>query len=155
MIMRGLQRSYAQILKKKSNIIFHVVNRDHKQFQVYAEPLLNVWEEKGRYVRIKRKDNDPEKAGYYPGEVYGVIEDFTDADKEYSLLTLYIGTAYQRMKFENNKDPENAIEVHEYFFPKKVFIRYMKTLKDMVTQKTIFERLLSSSEIYDYMNIES
>jgi hypothetical protein len=148
----AIERSYCRIVWQNRILKLHMVNPDSKQFTIFAEPLINIMKNPGHFVRVKRKDNDPDKGqGYYRGEIYGSAEDEEDGGEEYTLLTLYMGPAGKVMRFEEVEGGSqilDAIEEQRYHFPRAEFARFVGCVDSMYAQETHFSMLKMGTDIH-------
>ena len=89
----SIQRSYGRILWRDNILGFLMVNPYGDQFFIYAEPLINVFGNAGKPVRIKRKDKKINRnAEHHPGEIFSSISDINTSDGAYTKLALYFGS---------------------------------------------------------------
>lgn len=141
-------RSFGRIVWCKEILGFQMVNADCKQFFIYADPLINVFGNPDRYVRVKRRTL---RSGgeYYPGEIYGSVDETRMGKEPFSKLSLYFGSADRRIKLrdtETETELLEAIEVQEYLFPEEELAGFVRSIEAMRAQRDRFEMLLRGTE---------
>lgn len=127
--------------------VFQMVNSSSQQFTIFAEPIINLYRNKGEFVRIKRKGKSSRKSGYYLGEIYGILEEYEYAEEDYLKITLHIGAPYKTMQLNDKNELSDVIEVQEYYFPKTELIRFIKSIDAMYTQSSHFTMMLLDTDI--------
>ena len=140
-------RAYGRILWRDNMPVFQMVNPSSQQFVIYAEPIINLYRNKDKFVRIKRKGKSSKKSGYYQGEIYGILEEDKYDEKPYLKITLHIGAPYKTMHLNENRELSDVVDVQEYYFPKTELIRFIKSIDAMYTQSSHFTMLLMDTEI--------
>ena len=153
-------RAYGRIIWRNDILGFQMVNSEGQQFFIYADPLISVYNNPDRYVRIKRKDSQPNKhAGYHSGEIYGRIKSFKRTTKKttnkpksleiwYTRLTLYFGPAEKNLKLdEDNTELLDVIDEQKYVFPKQELEIYVKSMETMRTQNENFKLLMRNTDV--------
>ncbi len=126
-----------------------MVNPQSQQFIIFTEQLINLYRNIGEFVRIKRKDNKAsQKTGYYLGEIYGCLEEYTQNKKSYYKLTLYIGAAYKILQLNSaGTEFTDIIEEQEYWFPEEELTRFIECIDSMYSQQTHFTMLMMNTDI--------
>lgn len=75
----------------------HLVNPDGDGFFLYDKPLLSMWENRDRYILVKRRNREEKQAiGYHPGQVLGAL----DLQGEEVKVLLFFGPAGQDMAYD-------------------------------------------------------
>jgi hypothetical protein len=145
----SIQRSYGRILWRNTILGFQMVNPNGDQFYIYAEPLINVFSNAGRPVRIKRRDKIiNENADHHPGEIYGATEEITSNEKIYTKLILYFGAAERLIYFNaDNTELQEVIDRQEFTFPKTEFTRFVKSIEAMHDQHTQFTLMMRNTDV--------
>ena len=129
--------------------VFHVVNQSSQQYLFYTDPIINIFDQIGEHVLVKRMNNQNEnKGGYHLGEIVGHLKEDEINKKKYYILNLYFSTAYQELVIdEEDGEYANLVEQHEYIFPKEEFEGFMMTLEAMYEQQGKFQTLLRHSNV--------
>jgi hypothetical protein len=144
-----MNRSYGRITWQRNMPVFQMVN-ESDQFIIYAEPLINLYRNIDKYVRVKRKDNkNNQKTGYYLGEIYGRIEEYEVDEEDYYKLTLHIGKPYKIMQLDEETDTlSDLLVTQEYWFPQEELTKFIECVELMYSQFAHFTMLVMNTEIY-------
>ena len=146
------RRSFGKIDKQNGVLGFQMVNPNSREFFIYADPLITIFNYLGDFVRVKKRDREPKYGrGYYQGEIYGIANesDLTIQRSHDIRLTLYFGPAEKTLKL-NKKETSflNAIEKQEFFFPYDEFKYFVKAIEAMYTQHSDYMYLKMNAEVY-------
>lgn len=145
----AIERSYGRILWRNHILGFHMVNPHGDHYFIYADPLINICRHPGQFIRVKRKDREPNpNKEHHPGEIYGSISETTEMDQTYIVLNLYLGPAEIALALNPKKTGLlNALEKQEYIFPQKEFMAFATAIEAMHEQHSPFTQLLMNGEI--------
>lgn len=145
-----MKRSYGRIIWQRNMPVFQMVNESSQQFIIYTEPLINLYRNIDKFVRVKRKDNkNNQKTGYYLGEIYGRIEEYEVDEQDYYKLTLHIGMPYKIMHLDEDTETFSDILANqEYWFPKEELAKFIECIDTMYSQHTHFTMMLMNTDIY-------
>ena len=126
-----------------------MVNPYGDQFFIYADPLINVFLNTGRPVKIKRKDKNINKnAEHHPGEIFSAVEEIREDEKTYTKLILYFGTVDTLIRFNSdNTKLLEVIEEQEFIFPKAEFTHLVKSIQAMHDQHTDYTLMMRNTDV--------
>lgn len=141
-----MERSYGKIIIIKDGLPkLLMLNSNSEEFTILAEPLIRLVDNQKQFLRIKRRDRQPEKAKGYPGEIYGYLTSMSFENNNYYRLTIYIGEGDRDIKKEKNKNGEavlqNIVNKMRFYFPLEELDIFAYCIKTMVDQHDKFKSL--------------
>ena len=137
-------RSYGQIQWRQGQLGLLMVNQHQQQFFLFAEPLVMMLENPGKYILVKRRDRKPEKAiAYHGGEICGAFEN----SGENCQISLFFGPLEANIHCDQKRRKAlNVIDIQKYSFPKTELDHFKSSIDHMLDQKDLFNRFLREAQ---------
>ena len=148
----SIKRSFGKISEQNGVLGFQMVNPNSKEYFIYADPLITIYNYLGDFVRVKKRDREPKRGrGYHQGEIYGIAleSDLTTQSKHYIKLILYFGPAEKTLKLNKTETSFlNTIEKQEFIFPFDEFGYFAKAIEAMYTQRSDYMYLKMNTAVH-------
>jgi len=129
-------RSYGRPICNQKRPGLELVSPGHRYY-IYAEPLIALYAEPGRYKVVKNRDKRPDKAiGYHPGQILGRMD---RVDNDWLRLTLILGEGCQDIEPDGNGGLRNVLREHQHYMPFKEWSLYVTCLKLVLRQRAVFD----------------
>lgn len=127
-----------------------MVSSDSREFTIFADPLVALYENPKEWVLVKKKDGGRRKnKSYYPGEIYGLLRVRVHEKKRFYQLDLYMGEQYKTIKIDAEiNQPLDIIDKHTYFFPDDELDAFVKCIRLMSDQQDIFGKTKRGSYVF-------
>lgn len=115
------------------------------EFDISADQLdILMSNYDSEYTRLKYRSRRMSKCAQdYLGDIFAFLQDYNERGQRFVILTLVFGEAGRDLKFletEDSLDPQNPLEVREYYFKKEEFTCFVKCIQTMDEQRDVFKR---------------
>lgn len=142
-------RSFGRIEWRDNILTLHMVNESSQNYAIFAEPLISIARNRGKFVRVKRRNGMRKRnAAGHLGEVYGVCRYVRRHGEAFTRLELYFGPADKLMRLdEAGAEVLHHVEKHSYLFPRDEFSCLVQAIETMYGQSAQFAALRMGADV--------